>query len=251
MKVKILKILKVLGLFFLFGSIYIIAGFILVSLAFRFALVSFDEMYSLSATYLLVFFSIYFSIYEKAKRFKFFWRILLYFIFVLSMAPFLFAWFNLILPYSHFLRFRGSLGRSVDSLEYALDGVAFAIFIGFIFLNILIELKRINNLIKPFFYWLISVLLGWYLSIPALILYTGFNYQGECIWSDWNKSPNVPESCYTIGEPIYQSWEIFSGILVLISQIIFIIFYFHKYNNKDINNKKPPTCGRRSKFLED
>ena len=238
---KKIKIFRFLGSFFILGFICIVTSFSLNIFAFRFIYRRFCNEYFLLTILLLLFLFIYFLIYKKVKRFRFFWKALIYSVFVSFVAPFLWICFNSIMPYSNFLRYRSSLGRSIESLEHALDWVALAIFIGFIILIFFIELKRINNLIKPLFYWLFSVLIGWYFSIPVIILYTGFNYQRECIWSVWPKGNMVgiiPDYCYTMGESIYYSWEIFSGILVFFAQIIFIFLYFHKFERDGVNGKK-------------
>lgn len=250
MEIKILKIIKFLGSFLALGFMCaVISGIILDSFVFSFGFGISGNKYFPLLAFLLAFFIIYFFIYKKVKRFKFFLRVLIYSLFISFMVPFFWICFNSVMPYSNFLRYRSSLGKSIESLEYALGWVILAIFIGFIILVFFIELRKTDNLIKPLFYWFFSVLAGWYSSIPTIIIYTGFDYQRACIWSVWPKSNMVgfiPDYCYTLGERIYYSWEIFSGILVFLAQIIFIFFYFRKHISKKIDTSE--TMGTINEF---
>ena len=236
------KIIKITGLLASLAMAYIVSGILLVVLTVvlsqllrpaSYLPILTSAIYSMAVIYLFAFVACYQFIYKKTKQPSILLRVLLYSLFISFSAALLFPLLDSFLQYSHFLRFRSSIGGSIDSVSPSLFFVAVASFIGYTLLTVGLELKnRVNNFIKPLIYWFFTILVGWYLSIPILIAYTGMRYQQNCIWNDWLKKTVAPEYCYAVGEPIYYHWTMMPGIIIFVIEIVFIILYFIKHNKE-------------------
>lgn len=201
------KILKIIWLLPLLISMYILLIFLSVLLTMKltpllpisfggFGGFSWAGMIATGLIYLIVFFICYQFLYKRIQKPNFFLRTLLYSLFISFSFSFLFLLFDSILPYSHFLRFRISSGFSSSFFYNSVPSVTLASIIGYLALTLTFELKnQFNNFIKPLICWVFSIILGWYLSIPMLILHTGIDYQKKCIFNDWAKKLIASDYC--------------------------------------------------------
>lgn len=156
-------------------------------------------------------------------------RKLFYIGFFLLSAVILFLFFIFSPQYTNFLRFKVA-GVNLKALSISmLFFIASANFISYICLILIIEIKKqFNHFLRPFFFWLLSILLGWIASIIAVFFYTGLNYQKNCIFNDWSKHFLATEQCYNIGNAIYHQWTIVPGMTILTVEILFMAIYFMK-----------------------
>lgn len=236
-KYKIIKITKVpifLTIGFIIAGIIINVIFIALNLPIGSILhfnIGTNIGLEISATYLFIFIIFYKFIYKKTKHLRTFLRIILYAIFAsFSATSLLFTLFNSVFQYSHFLRYGNSISYSIDSVSPALYLVLVVGVIGFIVLTTVIEIRsKINNFVKPLIYWFFTILVSWYISVPVLILITGWKYQTECTqWGFIDKSIRAQEYCYTIGEPLYYNWTFVPACIMIASQVFLAGWYFIK-----------------------
>jgi Na+/serine symporter len=234
------KIIKAIWLLPLLIILCLLSGILFVSLMFvlsRLMQIGHDYfIFKMSAYitvtifYLLALVSLFLFVRKKSKKQAFIFRIFVYFLFITFSAALLFPVFYCFFPFEHFLR--ASRQRSYYSMLPSFFYAAIASTVGYIILLLMMELKKqINNILKPLIYWFLMILLGWYLSIPLLFLYTGLDYQKKCIWSNWANPSLASEYCYIIGESVHRQWQIVPAVIMFIFEIMLVILYF-KYNKE-------------------